>query len=364
MIRSLHAAFLGLLALAVACGQTSTSSGNGVDPTAVETTVANATSAKTPASTTSTSSAPPVPAELAALLKSTEQCEIQENGLLHPCPPDRALEKYVESHASSETFDACLQALGDVASTTRVLAASCLAKYTSTARQERKAFSPRLFDAVLPAVEKEKDPKARGALARALDDVRAVDAKREKEVLAVLEELDAAKEGVATAELLHTFYWFGMTEPVPKGAIDFALLQTTATSTELRHTSYDLLSYANDRAEQACPLLGKAVVDDDAEWSEALGALVSLECDKEVSVVNPSLVKRLEKAAATRDGWEDRLGSWGELRGYVKAQMVGKTERDAIAAAADKVARGGNVIASEKDIAKTLASEARGRATQ
>jgi hypothetical protein len=313
------------------------------------------------ASGTSSTGAP-IPAELRAQLDAGAGCKWSESGLMQSCPASDALKKYVDAHKTPATLDGCLTAISDASPPIRVMASSCLYQYYfSTNTLEAKPTAGKLFDVVLAAIDKESVPNVRAALATAIWQRDAASVGKTDAVVATVRKLQASKDGPAMAFILASLHSYQMSEELPTNVAELATVYATAVHPEVRKQAYGMLVHARSRAQSTCSIFARAVSTDKEAWSDALSAFTRLgkPCEKEVVRVNEALVQRLERAADPKGTPADEIDTWGELRGYVASEIVPTAEREAIAKAADKIARGAKTSKSDQDIARTLASEAR-----
>jgi hypothetical protein len=333
--------------------------------TAVATTSGSASAALASASASATPAAmAPIPAELRTQLDAGVGCKWAENGLMQSCPASEALRKWVDAHKTAPTLDGCLSAVSDPKPAIRVMASSCLYQYYfATNTLDAKPTVGRLFDVVLAAIEREAEPGVRAALASALWQRSADSVGKTSAVVATLQKLDASKDGAAMWQLLASLHSYGMSEEVPKSVADLAATYATSTDRDLRREAYVVLSHAPSQGASACPLLARAVATDNDKWFEALGSLTRIgkPCEAQVASVNDALVQRLEKAADPKHTFGDEIPMWGELRGWVTSELVSTEQREAIAKASDKIARGAKTSDGDKKIARTLADEARAK---
>lgn len=281
---------------------------------------------------------------------------------MQSCDASDALKKYVDAHKTPATLEGCLSAVSDTAPAIRVMASSCLYQYFfSVSTLEAKPTAGRVFDVVLPAIEKETAPNVRAALATAIWQRDAASVEKTDAVVATLRKLQATKDGAAMAFLLASLHSYQMSEELPANVAELATVYATAAHPEVRKEAYSMLAHAPSRAASSCPILGRAIATDKDSWSDALGAFTRLgkACEKEVERVNDALVQRLKRAADPKSTPADEIDMWGELRGYVASEIVTKEQREAIAKAADELAKAPKTDKRDKEIARTLATEAR-----
>ncbi len=354
---------LAVALIAPACGETA--------PTSSTSSAATSAAARSTASASSSTSAaaarPPVgsvPAELRAKLDAGASCKWNEEGLMQACAADEPLKSYVESNRSPATLEGCLSAVSDEAPAIRVMAAACLYDYYfGISDLDAKPTAGKVFDVVLPAIERETSPGVRAALGTAIWQRDAASVGKTDAVISTLQKLDPAKDGRAMSFLVASLYHFGMTEEPPKGVLDLAAGYAASPSASLRQDAYALMGYAPARAEAFCPLLRRAVEQDADKWTDALSALNGLgqACEREAEAVHAAILGRLERAADPAHQSADEISSWGELRSYVSSDLRTPAQRDAVAKAADKIAKGAKTSASHKKYATSLADDARGK---
>jgi hypothetical protein len=286
---------------------------------------------------------------------------------MQSCDADEPLKKYVEANHTPATHDGCLSAVQDKAPAIRVMGSACLYDYYfGMSDADSKPTAGKVFDVVLAAIEKEAEPGVRAALGTALWQRDAASVSKADAVIATLKKLDPASDGRAMSFIVASLYSFGMSEEPPKGALDLAATFAASPSPSLRQDAYALMGYSPSRAESFCPLLGKAIEADAVKWTDALSAFNGLgkACEKEAEAVHAAVLKRLERAADPDHKPAEEISSWGELRGYVTSELRTPEQRDAVAKAADKVAKGTNTSARHKEYATTLAADARGKKKQ
>ncbi|MFO0552202.1 MAG: hypothetical protein U0271_27695 [Polyangiaceae bacterium] len=359
---------VGATLLTAACGDkgqgtsTSTSTPSGSSARGSSTAAASARS-NTAAASVSALAPPPIPAELRAKLDAGATCKWSDEGLMQSCDAEEQLKKYVEANHTPATLDGCLSAISDKVAAIRVMGSACLYDfYFGVSDVEAKPTVGKVFDVILPAIEKETEPGVRAALGSAIWQRDALSVDKADAVVATLKKLDPAKDGRAMSFMVASLYWFGMNTEPPKGALDLAGTFAASPQSSLRQDAYALMGYAPSRAEEFCPILRKAIEEDADKWTDALSALGSLgkSCEKEGEAVQAAIVKRLERAADPEHKSNEDISSWGELRGYVSSAERTKDQREAIAKAADKVAKGAKTSDAHKKYAKSLAELARG----
>lgn len=363
MHRVLNASLLVLLITTASCTQNSSSS----SPSA-----SSAASAAPPASgsasaPTSGVQAAPVAIDprLAEKFKAGASCKWSEEGLMQMCAASDDIEKLVKANLNDAMLDSCLAAMKDPAPSTRAMAGSCVYRYHfDLSDAESSKFAGRVFDAVLPLIEKETDSSVRAAMGWGLRGFSAPHVKKVDAVLATIKKLDPMKDGPAVDYLLDTAfdaYLMQATDEPSKDAVDLALQLAKTGSRGVRRTAYGLLAAAPSRAADGCPVLVGGIESDKDMWVEAVGAFSRLEekCQAQIDAAAAAIVSRFEKAADPKRTSDDEIDQVGELRSFVKLPGLAKEQRGKIIKAAEKAAGSPKASAREKELIKLVVTDAR-----
>jgi hypothetical protein len=206
-----------------------------------------------------------------------QQCTWNDIGLANiSCEAEAAMREVAFQGQSDPALAAsCVGALRDPDPIVRGLAAHCFGQLTNVTQ------SP-LLGAVLDAVEAEKEPNIRTAIARAAGSANAIDAKLDERVVAMTKTLAADPTGDAAASsLLGALFpsYLAQTAPKPTPAsVDLVLqLVKSGPGKSTWQRAIELAPRLVDRAAEACAALVQiAASGEDDFWPRAVHSIGDL----------------------------------------------------------------------------------------
>ena len=202
------------------------------------------------------------------LLAAGGDCEWNAIGLT-TCDTASKLRKLAfEAQSDSALAASCVAALKDDDPKVRGLAASCVAGFNDATRGPHLA-------AGLDAVEAERKPEVRNAIACAFSGGNAREAGVEDRVIALVSKLASAPETEHTASCLFDSmfpqYLMAGTAPPSKAAGDLAL-SYLGRSGRLQQRAFDAVTLMKDRMPEVCAAL-EEVIKGGGDWAQAVDAM-------------------------------------------------------------------------------------------
>ena len=280
-----YASILGLL---VACSKGGTSSAPSTGSAAGATTVATPTPAPVAA-------APKVKDDAAKqLLAAGTKCELRQGVLPLDCPEYKAMSDYAFQHqGSDEVAETCAAFLRDADIKKQLLAADCLEHLNS------RGVTPQL-GAALDAIEAEKRPEVRDAIAWSIKDAEAVSAKLDDRVLVLVTKLAAdPKSETAASHVFDTLfpqYLMASGPKPPAKAQALALDALGRDGTAMQRSAFNAIKLIDDKPA-VCKVLDAQLKPDAKSWASAAEAIADLK-DACVAQVQPTVDLLLARLAA------------------------------------------------------------------